>query len=178
MADTCYVQRGGSNSVTNNLDDIYKMYFHDIYRFLLSLCHNHHTAEDLVQETFFRAHLNIENYEATNIKTWLFTVAHNAFIDHYRKHKRTAVKEQSFFSTLFDRKKATEETVVIHDEIRGIIEMLKDLPEKYQYAVLLHDFHGLSYREAALVMNVRQPYFKVLLFRGRQRIRNRKAGEK
>nr|WP_092494546.1 sigma-70 family RNA polymerase sigma factor [Virgibacillus salinus] len=161
----------------NNLDSIYNIYFHDIYRFLLSLCHNHHTAEDLVQETFFRAYLNIENYEAENIKTWLFTVAHNAFIDYYRKHKRTDVKEQNFFLPLFDRKKTTEETVVIHDEIQEIIEMLKDLPEKHKYAVLLHDFHGLSYHEAAQVMNVRQPYFKVLLFRGRQAIRNRKAGE-
>ncbi|WP_338472838.1 hypothetical protein R4Z10_08995 [Niallia sp. XMNu-256] len=35
-----------------NFDDIYKIYFHEIYRFLLSLCHDHHLAEDLVQETF------------------------------------------------------------------------------------------------------------------------------
>ena len=160
-----------------NLDDIYKTYFHDIYRFLLSLCYDHHTAEDLAQETFFRAHLYIENYNGENVKTWLFTVAHHAFIDHYRKQKRMVIKEQSFFLSLFDKKKAPVDTIVVHEEIQEIINMLKDLPEKHKYAVLLHDFHGLSYNEAAQVMNV-ESHFKVLLFRGRQAIRGRKAGEK
>lgn len=161
----------------DDLDGIYNMYFHDIYRFLLSLCRNHHTAEDLVQETFFRAHLNIENYNANNIRTWLFSVAYNAFIDYYRKHKRMEIKEQNFFSKLFDRNKPTEETVELQDEIKEIIELLKDLPEKYRFAVLLYDFHELTYSEAAQVMEVKQSYFKVLLFRGRQAIRNRKVGE-
>jgi len=160
------------------IDDIYQTYFHDIYRFLLSLCYDHHTAEDLAQETFFRAHLYVENYEGEKVKTWLFTVAHHAFIDHYRKQKRMVIKEQSFFLSLFDKKKAPVDTIVVHEEIQEIINMLKDLPEKHKSAVLLHDFHGLSYNEAAQVMNVPPTHFKVLLFRGRQAIRGRKAGEK
>lgn len=141
----------------------------------LSLCNDHHTAEDLVQETFFRAHLYIENYKGENIKTWLFTVAHHAFIDHYRKNKRTVIKEQSFFLAIFDKKKVPAETIVIQEEIQEIIHILKDLPEKHKYAVLLHDFHELPYNEAAEVMNVSQPHYKVLLFRGRQAIRCRRV---
>jgi len=80
-----------------NLDEIYNIYFYEIYCFLLSHCHDHHLAEDLVQETFLRAYLYIENYNGEKVKTWLFTVANNAFIDHYRKHKRTVIKEQNFF---------------------------------------------------------------------------------
>lgn len=161
-----------------NLDDIYKIYFHEIYRFLLSLCHDHHLAEDLVQETFLRAYLYIEDYRGERVKTWLFTVAHHAFIDHYRKHKRTVIKEQSFFSSFLDKRKAPADTIVIQEEVQEIINMLKDLPEKHKFAVLLHDFHGLSYTEAAQVMNVKQTHFKVLLFRGRQAIRRGKGGEK
>ncbi|WP_280771773.1 RNA polymerase sigma factor [Salipaludibacillus daqingensis] len=158
-----------------NIDSIYNDYFHDIYRFLLSLCHDHHTAEDLVQETFFRAHLFVENYEGENIKTWLFTVAHHAFIDHYRKHKRMIVKEKNFFMQYFDKRKDPEELYVVQEEIHAVIHMLSGLSEKQRYAVLLHDFHELSYKEAAQVMNVPVTHFKVLLFRGRQAIR--KAGE-
>ncbi|EKN62599.1 sigma-70 family RNA polymerase sigma factor [Schinkia azotoformans] len=161
-----------------NLDDIYKIYFHEIYRFLLSLCHDHHVAENLVQETFLRAYLYIENYKGDKVKAWLFTVAHNACIDHYRKHNRTVIKEQSFFLPLSDKRKTPIDTIVIQEEVREIVSLLKDLPEKHKYAVLLHDFHGLSYNEAAQVMNVKQPHFKILLFRGRQAIRRRKGGEK
>ncbi|MDQ0231795.1 sigma-70 family RNA polymerase sigma factor [Metabacillus malikii] len=161
-----------------NLDDIYLLYFHDIYRFLLSLCHDHHLAEDLVQETFLRAHLYIENYNGEKVKTWLFTVAHHAFIDYYRKQKRTVLKDENFFLPFIDKQKSLIETIVDREEVGEIIQQLEGLPDKHKFAVLLHDFHGLSYNEAAQVMNIKQSHFKVMLFRGRQAIRNRKGDEK
>lgn len=160
-----------------SIDSIYNHYFRDIYRFLLSLSKDHYTAEDLVQETFFRAHLNIEHYEGETVKSWLFSVAYRAYIDYYRKHKRMVVKEQGFFSNLFDQKKAPLDSLVTKEEIEEIVILLESLPEKHKLAVLLHDFHGLSQAEAAEVMNIRRSHFKVLLFRGRQAIRRRKAGE-
>jgi len=160
-----------------SIDRMYHHYFRDIYRFLLSLSKDHHTAEDLVQETFFRAYLNIEHYDGGTAKSWLFSVAYRAYIDYYRKHKRVVVKEQGFFSNLFDHRIAPLDSLVAKEEIEGIVMLLDSLPEKHKSAVLLHDFHGLSQAEAALVMNIRQSHFKVLLFRGRQAIRRRKAGE-
>ena len=157
------------------IDSIYELYFPHIYRFLLSLCHDHYTAEDLVQETFFRAHLYVENYDGQNIKSWLFTVAHHAFIDYERKRKRTVIKEKSFFSKLFQRGKSTEDQMVVSEEIQEIIDLLQQLPEQQKLAVLLHDFNELSYQEAATVMNVTLANFKVLLFRGRQAIRKQKG---
>lgn len=48
----------------NNLDGIYQSYMNDIYRYLRSLCDDHHAAEDLVQETFYRAYLYLEDCKA------------------------------------------------------------------------------------------------------------------
>lgn len=160
----------------DNMDHIYKTYFNDIYRFLLSLSHNHHTAEDLVQDTFFRAYLYMESNDGGNIKSWLFTVAHNVFIDYYRKQKRAIVKEPNFFSFIFDKKSTPDDAVVIQEEIQEIFHLLKDLPKKHKTAILLYDFHDFSYKEAAEIMNVSLAHFKVLLFRGRQAIRSRKDG--
>ncbi|WP_407270466.1 sigma-70 family RNA polymerase sigma factor [Radiobacillus sp. PE A8.2] len=160
-----------------NIDSIYNMYFQNIYRFLLSLCHDHYTAEDLVQETFFRAHLTLEVYEGKSIKTWLFTVAYRAYIDHYRKQKRIVIKDDKFFTGIFDKKKYILDDLVANEEIEEIVRLLDDIPEKHKYAVLLHDFHGLTQQEAAEVMSVKPSHYKVLLFRGRQAIRRRKAGE-
>lgn len=161
-----------------SIESIYNDYFNDIYRFLLSLCHNHHTAEDLVQETFLRAYLHVDHGKAGSIKSWLFTVAHNAFIDHYRKQKRIEVKRKGFFSGLFDTGRTPEETMLIDTDIQDIITKLEGLPERQKYAVLLHDFHELSYSEAAIVMDVSLANFKVILFRGRQAIRKKKEHEK
>lgn len=160
------------------LDELYSYYFHDIYRFLLSLCQDHHLAEDLVQETFLRAYLYIENYNGDKVKTWLFTVAHHAFIDYYRKHKRTTVKEHNFFLSFLDKKKLPIEMIVVQEEVQEVMNLLKVLPEKHKLAVLLHDVHGLSTKEAATVMNVKLSYFKVLLFRGRNAIRQKRGEER
>ncbi|NLK52997.1 MAG: sigma-70 family RNA polymerase sigma factor, partial [Syntrophomonadaceae bacterium] len=70
------------------LDDIYRFYMLDIYRYLYSLCHNHYLAEDLLQETFYRAYLHLEDCRGEKVKPWLFRVAYNAFIDVMRQQKR------------------------------------------------------------------------------------------
>ncbi|UOQ85789.1 sigma-70 family RNA polymerase sigma factor [Gracilibacillus salinarum] len=130
-----------------------------------------------MQETFFRAYLNVEHYEGDTIKSWLFSVAYRVYIDYYRKHKRMVVKEQGFFTSIFDKKKVLLDSLIKKEEIEEIVTLLESLPDKHKYAVLLHDFHGLSQREAAQVMKIQQSHFKVLLFRGRSAIRKRKAGE-
>ncbi|QDP38965.1 sigma-70 family RNA polymerase sigma factor [Radiobacillus deserti] len=160
-----------------NVDKMYQAYFQDVHRFLLSLSQNHHTAEDLVQETFFRAYLYLESYTGENVKTWLFTVAYRVFIDDHRKQKRTVVKDQGFFQRVFDKKKSLDHTLVTKETIQEVIDILENLPEKHKHAVLLHDFHELTQKEAAQIMDIETSYFKVLLYRGRQAIRRRKADE-
>lgn len=158
-----------------SIDDIYKAYFNEVYRFLLSLCYDHYTAEDIVQETFFRAYLYLENYDGESVKTWLFTVAHHAFVDYYRKQKRMLIKEESYFSAVVDKKRLPVESMLLQEKMQEHLELLKDLPKKYKSAVLLRDFHEFSYDEAAEIMNVTKSHYKVLLFRGRQAIRKRRA---
>ena len=82
-----------------SIDQIYQKYFQDIYRFLLSLSHDHYTAEGIVQETFLRAYLYLEFYDNENVKTWLFTIAYRTFIDHYRKQKNPFPKRGPFGMT-------------------------------------------------------------------------------
>jgi RNA polymerase sigma-70 factor (ECF subfamily) len=163
--------------MADSIDSLYSTYFSDIYRFLFSLCHNHHTAEDLVQETFFRAYLYIENYQSGSVKAWLFTVAYHAYIDHHRKHKRVTIQDEGYFSRFLDKNKAVDETIVIHEEIEELLREVNTLPEKHKMAVLLCDFNSLSYEEAAEVMKVSKAYVKVLLFRGRKAIRQRRSKE-
>lgn len=160
-----------------SLDRIYHYYFHDVYRFLLSLCHDHYTAEDLLQETFFRAYLHLENYKDEHVKTWLFTVARNAFIDYYRQQQRSIIKDKQFFKQYADHSKQPLDHMIMDENMQEVIKLLQNLPEKHKQAVLLRDFHDFSYKEGAKVMDVSLAYFKVLLFRGRQEIRNRKAGD-
>lgn len=157
-----------------SIDSLYQSYLQDVYRFLLSLCKDHHTAEDLVQETFYRAYLHLENAQGDRVKAWLLTIAYHVFVDFYRKQKRLQIKDQHFFSKIFDRRKNTEQRVLVNETIQEVIDALEHLPATQKAALLLHDFYQLSYQEAADELGVTLSHYKVLLFRARQKIRQQK----
>ncbi|WP_342575358.1 sigma-70 family RNA polymerase sigma factor [Paenibacillus sp. FSL M8-0142] len=140
---------------------------------MYSLSYDHHTAEDLVQETFYRAYLYLEDWKNERIKPWLFRVAHNAYVDYQRKASRSIVKDAAFFARMVDRD--TPEITLLQQEVqREIGRMLADIPEKQRQAVLLVDFHQFTYQEAADIMGITLSHIKITLFRARQRLREMK----
>ncbi|TBL78525.1 sigma-70 family RNA polymerase sigma factor [Paenibacillus thalictri] len=161
-----------------NLDAIYQQYMKDVYRYLRSLCYDHHAAEDLVQETFYRAYLYLEDCKEDKVKPWLFRVAYNAFVDYKRKESRSSTQEPDFFR--HHGHSDTPEAAVLRQERWDEFERwVTRLPYKQRQALLLHDFGRLTYQEAAELMGVSLSHYKVLLFRARQQLRKseRKDGE-
>lgn len=155
---------------SNSLDDHYRSYVHDIYRYLHALCRNHHLAEDLTHETFYRAYLYLEDCREDRIKPWLFRVAYNAFIDYTRKAHRNIATEAGFFDTL-PHPETTEAVLIRQERMEELAVSVGELPEAQRHALLLHDFHGISYKDAAVIMDVSLPKYKILIFRARQRLR-------
>lgn len=156
----------------NNLDDLYMLYMKDVYRYLLFLCNDHYTAEDLVQETFTRAYLYLEQYEGEKVKPWLFRVAHNAFIDATRKTKRSIPHDDRFFIAKLSSEDSPELKLLLQERLSELGDAIAKLPEKQRQALLLHDWHELTYQESADVMGIGLSYFKVLLYRARQSLRH------
>lgn len=155
---------------SKSLDEIYQLYVIDIYRYLRSLCGDHYVAEDLMQETFYRAYLYLEDCKEEKIKPWLFRVAYNAFVDYKRKESRSTVQGDEFFSRLA-HPDTTESTLLRQERWDEIWVAVAELPDNQRHALLLHDFHGLSYREASEIMNVGLSQYKILIFRARQKLR-------
>lgn len=72
------------------MEDIYQEYSKAVYNYLLSLTKNKHIAEELVQETFYSAVKNINNFKnESSVKTWLYKIAKNKWIDYYKKNKKS-----------------------------------------------------------------------------------------
>ena len=71
------------------MEEIYKEYFSIIYKYLCSLSHNENIAEELAQETFYRAVKNIKKYKGTcKMSTWLCQIAKNLWYTELKKEKR------------------------------------------------------------------------------------------
>ena len=151
------------------LEDVYKLYMNDLYRYLLSLSKDHFIAEDLVQEAYYRAYLTLEDNEISNIKAWLFKVAYNAFIDYQRKNKRLVMKDQ-IDEHLSSDPVTPEGSMLEKESLQRLFDDLDVLKDKEKHAVMLCDFHELSYQEAAAILGLNINTFKSHLSRARKKL--------
>ena len=72
-----------------DFERVYREYFPSVYRYMLSVTKNEHTAEEIAQETFFKALKNIEKYDPQqNMLTWLCTIAKNTYFSSLKKSSR------------------------------------------------------------------------------------------
>lgn len=79
-----------------DIDSVYRLYFRDVFLFLQGLTHNEALAEELTQETFFKALDGLKDYDdRQDVRAWLFTVARNAYYSHCRRTKHTAPLEDA-----------------------------------------------------------------------------------
>ncbi|MEH6944530.1 sigma-70 family RNA polymerase sigma factor [Bacillus sp. JJ722] len=150
-----------------DLDEVFKRHVNDVYRYLFSLSKDHYMAEDLVQEAFYRAYVQLEDYEISNIKAWLFKVAYHAFVDYKRKYQRIIVKEDVTQHSADHR--SPENAFLEKESYQLLLHAIHSLPEKEKHVILLCDLHGLAYKEAAEVLNMKLNTLKSHLFRGRKK---------
>jgi len=74
-----------------DFEEIYTLYFNDVFLYACGLTADREMAEEITQETFVKALKSINSFDgAKDIRAWLFTIAKNTCIDYYRKQKKNA----------------------------------------------------------------------------------------
>ena len=78
-----------------NIQEVYEKYFTVVYRYLLSLSHNTHIAEELTQETFFKALKKVDDFRGEcDLRIWLCQISKNTYYDYLKKNKNTCRKRR------------------------------------------------------------------------------------
>lgn len=154
-----------------------------VYRFALRLSGSSDKAEDLVQDTFFRAYRAWDQYTpGTRCKSWLFTICRNVFLrqrERVQRHDEIIsenVPQDSvrvpavnpLWSSALGQDPEGEFFKSVVDA--QILEAIDALPDEYRLAVILSDLEGLSYNEVAEMMDVPVGTVKSRLFRGRRQL--------
>ena len=135
-----------------------------LYGKALHLTHSPADAGDLVQETYLRAYRAFASFTpGTNCKAWLFTILYSIFINQYRKDQRAPDMvsmdelEDHFHRTLAGENWENDFNSLAGSELHWqgpeVNAALDKLPEQFRSAVLLVDVEGLSYEEAAGVLD-------------------------
>lgn len=150
-----------------DLDEAFEAYVDDLYRYLYSLSKNHHTAEELAQETFYRVYLQLAEGDICHIKPWLFKVAYHTFIDFTRKHKKLVITDEVHNRISM---KTPEMDLLEKEGFAALMNDIHSLKETEMHALVLCDLHGLSLKEAAEILQLNLNTLKSHLSRGRKKV--------
>jgi RNA polymerase sigma-70 factor (ECF subfamily) len=154
-------------------------YLDSLYNTAYRMTRSAEDAEDLVQETFFKAYKYYDKFEeGTNLKAWLFKILKNTFINNYRKKKLEprsvdfAEIEDSFERIV--RKDNSDQPAdpeaeyfhgVLDDDVKRALD---SLPYDYRMVVILADLEDFSYKEIAEILDCPVGTVMSRLYRGRK----------
>ena len=149
------------------LEQLYTRYVNDIYRYLFSLCRHTETAEDLMQDTFYKAHVTLLAQPIYELKPWLCKVAYYTYIDYCRKEKRTTPYEQ-----IEQVDYTTPEKIILQqDSFTKLLNLLDQLNPLEKQAILLCDVQDCTNEQAAQILDLKLNTLKSHLLRGRKKMR-------
>ncbi len=151
-----------------DFESIYKEYYTPVYRYLLSLTKDTAEAEELTQETFFKALKNIEKYDpAQKMLTWLCTIGKNAFFSQQRK----AGRETELSDSLADDDNGILDRIIDSETSMEILQILHTLPEPYKEVFTLRVLGSLSFQKIGAVFGKSEAWARVTFFRSKTIIR-------
>ena len=149
--------------------EVYDLYFREVYRYALSLCRNESTAEEITQETFFKALEKLDSFDdKCKISVWLCQIAKNTYISMYRKDKYLNPDTDI---DLFHSSENFEEIFFDKDTAFAIHKVLHTLDEPYKEVFSLRAFGELSFKQIAELFGKTEAWARVTYHRARLRIK-------
>ena len=138
-----------------------------------SLTRNHAEAEDLVQDTLLRAYRGIAGFDGRHPRAWLLTILRNTHINRNRRRRPELLRDPDTATDRLAVAGDRTDAIVDDDLDIEIVRALDSLDEAFRQVVDLVDIDGLTYAEAAEVLDVPVGTVMSRLHRARSRIRDR-----
>jgi RNA polymerase sigma-70 factor (ECF subfamily) len=164
------------------LEDIYRTHYRRVFTLCRYLLNSTERAEDAAHEVFLRVHGKLSSYNpALPLSTWILKIASNYCIDVLRRRGT----EQRIFNLdpgeSFDppsKGMSPLAEVLAVERGRDVRSALGALSEKYRVPLVLAYYNELDYEEIGEILGVERTQVAVLIFRGKQQLRQKLGKEK
>ena len=139
-----------------------------LYRWVARLTGNSHAAEDLVQDTFVRAYQAITRLRPdTNLKAWLFRIAHNAYANWVRNRKG---RNSTLPDEVLDTQAGPEELAQENETSQKLQQAIDKLPEEWKAALLLRIEEDMAFGEMAIALGTTEETARWRVYKARQKL--------
>ena len=156
-----------------DFEELYDRFFRDVYLFVLSMSRDPHTAEEITQETFFRALKEMRHFKGNcSVTSWLCQIARNLYLDQLRKSRRL-LPESDVEESLSSRQSPSPdmaESWIKKEDALSIYRILHCLDEPYKEVFTLRALGELSFREIGDIFGKQESWARVTYHRARMKI--------
>jgi len=149
-----------------DFEAVYRRYFADVYKYVLALSRDETTAEEVTQQTFFKALTAIDSFRGDcQLRVWLCQIARNQYLTLCRERKKFTDRE----AEPMDR--GIEEGFADRDAARRLHVLLHDLPEPYKEVFSLRTFGELPFTQIGELFGKTESWARVTYFRARRKLK-------
>ncbi len=153
-------------------ETLYLRYLEKIYRYIYFRVGDEAQAEDMTEEVFVRAWEALPKFQLgkSRFTSWLYTIAHNLLVDHYRRRNPVSISADDL-ARYADPSELPERIVGRKQEFEVLAKSIMQLDDLEQQVLLLRFVEGLSHREIAAIIGKSQTASRVIQHRALKALR-------
>lgn len=161
--------KGGE--IVTGFEEIYSSYFKDVYRYVLCLSKNESIAEEVTQETFFKALKNINNFKGDcKISVWLCQIAKNTYFSYLKKEKNSC---EDFEDLQLVLDSDLEKAFMGDENAFEIHKLIHNLDEPYKEVFTLRFLGDLSFLRIGELFGKTESWARVTYHRARIKLKEK-----
>lgn len=155
-----------------NIEELYRTYFDIVYRYIRSISQDGSLAEEVTQETFFKALKKADQFRGDcDLRVWLCQIAKNTLYDHLKKQKKQLLGDERLEEAESADGELLEEKLAQRSQAMEIHKVLHRLSEPYKEVFSLRTFGELTFREIGMLFGKSENWARVTYYRARVKIR-------
>src|SRR3989344_5823124 len=155
------------NSPREQFSLIYDQYIEKIYRFVYLKVESKEAAQDVTSRVFLKGWQAYQkNQDIKNIGAFLYQIARNDVVDHYREAGRTKIVSTDFVHEIADKATGVHEKAVFNADIEAIKTAIGNLKKDYQDVLILHYLEDMPTEHIAIVLGKPAGTVRVMIHRG------------
>ncbi|MGB0713192.1 MAG: sigma-70 family RNA polymerase sigma factor [Gammaproteobacteria bacterium] len=129
-------------------DEVYSRHRGGLYRYVTRQCNDCAEAEELFQDIWMQAIRGRDGFDGGNLKAWLYRIAHNRLVDHFRRHKGEGVELDEADGAVVElHRHWPEHLLALRDCVERLFALLTGLSAAQRDAFLLKEEGGFSLEE-------------------------------
>ena len=152
----------------DRIEEIYKEHARSVYKFLLSLSHDADTAEELTQETFYRAVYSIDKYDGScKMLVWLCQIAKHVWYQELRRRNRHVTQE---LTEDIPDSSTPEQLLLLNSDKLSLYKAIHNLREPMKEVVHMRLSGEFSFSEIGEILGKSENWARVTFYRAKQKI--------